>query len=66
MKVCNVQINLEKAVGNEQYDKAGELKQELSKLREELKSKEDELKGPVVLETQDEALVCFNVPVVAL
>lgn len=63
MKVCNLQITLEKAVSDEQFAKAEELKQDLTKMREELKNKEDELKGPVVLETQDEALVCGDVTV---
>jgi hypothetical protein len=66
MKVCNLQITLEKAVTDEEFTKAEEIKQEVSKLREELKNKEDELKGPVVLDTQDEALVCRNFTTIAL
>jgi hypothetical protein len=66
MKVCNLQITLEKAVTDEEFTKAEEIKQEVSKLREELKNKEDELKGPVVLDTQDEALVCSNFATIAL
>jgi len=62
MKVCNLQITLEKAVTDEEFVKAEEIKQEVTKLREELKNKEDELKGPVVLDTQDEALVCCDFP----
>lgn len=51
---------LEDAVNNEQFSKAEELKQELTKLREEMKNKENDLKGPVVMESQDEALVsCY-------
>jgi hypothetical protein len=66
MKVCNLQITLEKAVSDEQFTKAEEIKQEVSKLREELKNKEDELKGPVVLDTQDETLVCCDFTAIAL
>ncbi|XP_059481994.1 condensin complex subunit 3 [Neocloeon triangulifer] len=50
--LCNLHISKEKAIDNEQFAEAQELKAKIEKVRDEIKEKEEEMKGPVIVETQ--------------
>ncbi|XP_065347653.1 condensin complex subunit 3 [Cloeon dipterum] len=54
MKSCTLHIAKEKAIDEEKFAEAQQIKTEIDAIKAQIKEKEEELNGPVVMDTQDQ------------